>query len=66
MSTLQGPNQPGTAAVGVSADAFSAGGSFDLPQFAELTYQEYTFCAHGQALDDWLCATLGICGDNHA
>ena len=41
------------------------GDTFDMPQFAELMYQEYTFCSRVKTLDDWLCETRGIDGDNH-
>jgi len=38
---------------------------FDLPRFAQLTYQEYAYCSQTKPINDWLCDTLGICGDNH-
>ena len=67
MTMLPSPAQPFAAAGRAHADVSGAGhGAFDLPQFAALTYQEYTYCARGKALDDWLRDTLGISGGNHA
>jgi len=43
----------------------SDGTAFDLPRFAQLTYQEYAYCSQTKPMNDWLCDTLGICGDNH-
>ena len=44
----------------------SDGAAFDLPRYAELTNQEYTYCSQPKPITDWLCDTLGICGGNHA
>jgi len=43
----------------------SDGTAFDLPRFAQLAYQEYAYCSQTKPMNDWLCDTLGICGDNH-
>jgi hypothetical protein len=44
----------------------SDGAAFDLPRYAELTYQEYSFCSKPKPITDWLCDTLGTCGGDHA
>lgn len=43
----------------------SDGSAFDLPRYAALTLQEYTYCSQPKPINDWLCDTLGICGGNH-
>jgi hypothetical protein len=56
----------GESRIAVPGVRDSDGDAFDLPHYAELTYQEYSFCSKPKPITDWLCETLRICGGDRA